>query len=275
MKSAAAPSSPIPIGTAAITRPSRRPEHGLAVARMVGHVTYLSEYAMTRKFGRNLQPRANRRRRRGGAFRRRKLSSPSGRKFRQPVRSQFLSLSDQGAGPVRFVWRPAAGGSFAPGEGAFSGHLLRLRLALSAGAVAGIGAPAQARPRGRDLHQPGNPLRARFVSDREPGVRAASCGITWTMNTARPAHGGRRGAVSRAMHPGIYQSVLDWIPDGARVLDLGTGDGAFLERLSRPSMSWPRAWKRIPNWSPAAFSAGWWSIRATSPRGWTVRRPDL
>ena len=33
------------------------------------------------------------------------------------------------------------------------------------------------------------------------------------------------------MHPGIYESVFDWIPDGARVLDLGTGDGAFLERL--------------------------------------------
>ena len=33
------------------------------------------------------------------------------------------------------------------------------------------------------------------------------------------------------MHPGIYESVLDWIPDGSRVLDLGTGDGAFLERL--------------------------------------------
>jgi len=37
--------------------PDRRPNHGLAVARMVGHVTYLSEYAMTRKFGRALQPR--------------------------------------------------------------------------------------------------------------------------------------------------------------------------------------------------------------------------
>ena len=36
-----------------------RPKHGLAVARMVGHVTYLSEYAMTRKFGRNLQPQLN------------------------------------------------------------------------------------------------------------------------------------------------------------------------------------------------------------------------
>jgi methionine biosynthesis protein MetW len=33
------------------------------------------------------------------------------------------------------------------------------------------------------------------------------------------------------MHPGIYLTVLDWIPAGARVLDLGTGDGAFLERL--------------------------------------------
>jgi homoserine O-acetyltransferase len=39
--------------------PGRRPRHGLAVARMVGHVTYLSEYAMTRKFGRALQPRIN------------------------------------------------------------------------------------------------------------------------------------------------------------------------------------------------------------------------
>jgi homoserine O-acetyltransferase len=36
-----------------------RPNHGLAVARMVGHVTYLSEHAMTRKFGRTLQPSAD------------------------------------------------------------------------------------------------------------------------------------------------------------------------------------------------------------------------
>ncbi|MGA3181643.1 MAG: methionine biosynthesis protein MetW [Verrucomicrobiota bacterium] len=33
------------------------------------------------------------------------------------------------------------------------------------------------------------------------------------------------------MHPGIYQCVMEWVPEGARVLDLGTGDGAFLERL--------------------------------------------
>ncbi len=32
-----------------------RPQHGLAVARMIGHVTYLSEYAMRAKFGRRQQ----------------------------------------------------------------------------------------------------------------------------------------------------------------------------------------------------------------------------
>jgi len=31
------------------------PEHGLAVARMVGHITYLSDHSMREKFGRNLQ----------------------------------------------------------------------------------------------------------------------------------------------------------------------------------------------------------------------------
>ncbi|EPR44797.1 Homoserine O-acetyltransferase [Desulfovibrio sp. X2] len=33
------------------------PDYGLAVARMIGHVTYLSDAAMRRKFGRNLQDR--------------------------------------------------------------------------------------------------------------------------------------------------------------------------------------------------------------------------
>jgi homoserine O-acetyltransferase len=36
----------------------KRPDMGLAVARMVGHVTYLSDEAMRRKFGRKLQDKA-------------------------------------------------------------------------------------------------------------------------------------------------------------------------------------------------------------------------
>ncbi|RWQ62160.1 MAG: alpha/beta fold hydrolase, partial [Mesorhizobium sp.] len=35
----------------------KRPEKGLAVARMAAHITYLSEAALHRKFGRNLQDR--------------------------------------------------------------------------------------------------------------------------------------------------------------------------------------------------------------------------
>ncbi len=34
-----------------------RPDHGLAVARMIGHITYLSDPALRSKFGRNLQDR--------------------------------------------------------------------------------------------------------------------------------------------------------------------------------------------------------------------------
>jgi len=33
------------------------------------------------------------------------------------------------------------------------------------------------------------------------------------------------------MNPGIYETVLRWIPEKSRVLDLGAGDGAFLARL--------------------------------------------
>lgn len=35
----------------------------------------------------------------------------------------------------------------------------------------------------------------------------------------------------REMNAGIYETVAEWIPEHSRVLDLGSGDGAFLERL--------------------------------------------
>ncbi len=40
-------------------RHDRRPERGLAVARMAAHVTYMSEQSLHAKFGRNLQDRGN------------------------------------------------------------------------------------------------------------------------------------------------------------------------------------------------------------------------
>jgi len=35
------------------------------------------------------------------------------------------------------------------------------------------------------------------------------------------------------MYPALYEQVIEWLPSGARVLDLGTGDGEFLERLMK------------------------------------------
>jgi methionine biosynthesis protein MetW len=35
------------------------------------------------------------------------------------------------------------------------------------------------------------------------------------------------------MNEGIYETVAEWIPEKSRVLDLGSGDGAFLERLTK------------------------------------------
>jgi len=35
------------------------------------------------------------------------------------------------------------------------------------------------------------------------------------------------------MRQTLYDLVLEWVPEGARVLDLGTGDGEFLARLAQ------------------------------------------
>jgi methionine biosynthesis protein MetW len=35
------------------------------------------------------------------------------------------------------------------------------------------------------------------------------------------------------MHPGVYETVSQWVRPKSRVLDLGAGDGSFLERLAQ------------------------------------------
>ena len=76
-------------------------EKGLAVARMAAHITYLSEAALHRKFGRKLQDRdaADLRLRR--RFPDRELSAPPGHDLRRPLRRQLLSLHHAGDGLFR------------------------------------------------------------------------------------------------------------------------------------------------------------------------------
>jgi methionine biosynthesis protein MetW len=49
------------------------------------------------------------------------------------------------------------------------------------------------------------------------------------------------------MNPYLYDEVVRWIPEGARVLDLGTGDGAFLERLARERRAHVEGVERDPD----------------------------
>ena len=69
------------------------PRRGLAVARMGAHITYLSDAALHRKFGRKFQDRdeSDLLVRRG--FRGRILSAPPGHLVRRALRRQFVSLS--------------------------------------------------------------------------------------------------------------------------------------------------------------------------------------
>ena len=76
-----------------------RPERGLALARMVGHVTYLSGDQMANRFGRELQSgnfKIGQHERRG--IRHRELSAAPRGKIRAPLRCQHLSAHDQSSG---------------------------------------------------------------------------------------------------------------------------------------------------------------------------------
>ena len=68
------------------------PRNGLAVARMAAHITYLSEEALHRKFGRSLQDRSASDVLVQCRFPGRELSAPSGIDIRRSLRCQQLSL---------------------------------------------------------------------------------------------------------------------------------------------------------------------------------------
>ncbi len=44
----------------------------------------------------------------------------------------------------------------------------------------------------------------------------------------------------------LYQKVIDWIPNGSRVLDLGSGDGTFLLKLIQEKNVWGEGVEKDP-----------------------------
>ena len=84
------------------------PDSGLAVARMIGHITYLSDESMHEKFGRRLRDKAGLGLRLHHGLRGGELPALPGRGVHAPLRRQHLPLHHQGAGLLRSVGRPRA-----------------------------------------------------------------------------------------------------------------------------------------------------------------------
>ena len=96
-KSDARQSWPTRTGTRAIITATKPPARGLSVARMVGHITYMSDDSMREKFGRRFRDSEK-----FGfdstSFRGGELSSLSRQPVRRPLRRQLLSVHHQGDG---------------------------------------------------------------------------------------------------------------------------------------------------------------------------------
>ena len=147
------------VGRSAITRDpewkeggydGKGPEHGLATARMVGHITYLSEMLLDTKFGRRLQSANRLSYNFTTEFAIEELLEPQGQRLYPALRRQQLPVHHQGHGLLRHqpFLRPAQRG-FCPGDGPLPVCLLQQRLALSHQPDQGDGArPAQQRQAG-------------------------------------------------------------------------------------------------------------------------------
>ena len=222
-------------------RDRRIPARGLAVARMCAHITYLSEEALTRKFGRRLQnaPKDSTEAINlfGEMFEVESYLRHQGSTFVQRFdANSYLTIT---RAMDYFDLAADYGGDLAM---AFKGTrdpvpagVVHLRLAVSDDAEPRH--RARAEPRGRERVVRRNPHRqgprrvpagrAGFPSHpgRLPARLRDACGAAERSEHARPGplpgqeHAGRSGADRRMIAP------------GSRVLDIGCGDGTLIDHL--------------------------------------------
>ena len=88
--------------------PARRPRTGLAIARMMAHITYLSEQAMAEKFGRRFQTATSRGTASGPTSQVESYLEHQGQHVPRPLRRAVLPLPHPVAGLLRPVRRRAA-----------------------------------------------------------------------------------------------------------------------------------------------------------------------
>ena len=156
------------------------PARGLAVARMVGHITYMSDDSMREKFGRRLRGKENFGFDFDVDFEVESYLRYRGSQFVEPLRRQLVSLHHQGDGLFRSDQRPRlAGGGAGAGPGALPGDQLQLGLAVPQLPVAGNRARAAVAQLRRGLRRAAIQLRARFVPGGRGRADRAWCAGSW------------------------------------------------------------------------------------------------
>ena len=214
----------------AYQRHDTRPGKGLAVARMAAHITYLSEAALQRKFGRSLQDREA-------------ISFGFGPDFQieSYLHHQGMTFVDRfDANSYLYITRAMDYFDLAADHGgvlaeAFRGtqdallhHLLHQRLAVSDGREQAHRPCVERGRRECQLRRDRDRSRPR----RLPARRAGDVRDRPRLSQFRGGEPRRRMKPSvRTLRPDLA-AIAEMIPHAARVLDIGCGDGSLLEYLA-------------------------------------------
>ena len=200
------------------------PKRGLTVARMIGHITYLSDDSMEAKFGRGMQGAAPFYSTQEIEFQIEAYLRYQGDKFSEYFDANTYLLITRALD----YFDPAAahGGdltaTFAAARCSYPAGQLHDRLALRAGALARDRQGPRRQPPRRQLRRDRRAARPRRVPARRSAL---------SRRPARVLRQPRQGAGMSDRKD--IELIAELVPHGSRVLDLGCGNGELLALLQR------------------------------------------
>ena len=211
------------------------PRKGLAVARMAAHITYMSDEALHRKFGRQLQDRTKLTFGFDADFQVESYLRHQGTAFvdRFDANSYLYMTRAMDYFDLALDYGGVLANAFRGTQDALLRRLLHLRLAVPDAGEPHHRARAERRGGERLLRRDRDRPRPR----RLPARRAGAVRHRLRLPLRRRAPPGRQMTAMQnritAAHPerADLKIIAGFVTPGARVLDVGCGDGALLMRL--------------------------------------------